>query len=117
MSLATYFQNDAIQTISHIVYYEKRDTKVIGTFRLINQLADSFPVPIIAAIIGIIRAIRAAITKVTFRPVKLKARPIMRGPMVMPNGIMVLCMAIKPARCSKGATPAAMIRWLGRFKP
>ena len=73
--------------------------------------------PIIAAIIGIIRAIRAAIKKVTFRLVRLKTRPIKRGPMVIPKGVMVPCMAMKPARCSKGATPAAMKRWLAKFIP
>ena len=67
--------------------------------------------------IGIIRAITPAIIKVVCRLVRIKTSPIIRGPMVIPNEIMALCMAMKPARCSKGATPAAMARWLGKFNP
>ena len=73
-------------------------------------MTDSFSLPIIRDIMGIIRAIRAAIRKVTFKLVRLKTSPIIGGPMVMPNIIMVPCMDIKLARCSKGVMLAAMTR-------
>jgi len=69
------------------------------------------------AIMGIIRAIGAAIKKVTFRSVRVKASPIIRGAVVIPSRTIVRCIPIKPARCSKGATDTAMIRWLGKFSP
>ncbi len=80
-------------------------------------MADSLSLPIIKAIRGIIRAIGAAIRKVVLTLVRLKISPIMGGPMVIPSVIMVPYMALKPARCSKGATDVAMTRWQGRFNP
>ena len=66
---------------------------------------------------GIIRAIRAAVRKVTLRLVKLKTSPIISGPIAIPKLRMIPWMAIKPARCSKGVTPTAMTFRLGKFNP
>ena len=82
-----------------------------------NYVADSFSLPIITAITGTTRATGIATRKVIFRLVRLKTSPIIGGPMVIPSIIIVPCMDIKLARYSKGATPAAMTRWLGKFIP
>ena len=71
----------------------------------------------IAAIMGIIKEITAAIRKTIFKLVRLKTRLIIGGPMVIPTMIMVPCTAIKLARCSRGTKDVTMTCWLGKFSP